>query len=244
MWALPFPPPSPEKQPEGIYPISFALENLQSTHEKISFTLTVTNVPNNWDTEDYQITLIQQADFKNSFFKNLSPALKTNLNNITKEKEDFVFDNYLTQEGLHHLKPNSQYTIVLLKQDQIVTKQSISTQEFTYILGLNEQHVKNKTEKYLKFQPKVNELFTDYKLLYIFTTDTETDESTFSTIPKEYVTESWYMQQVIPYNETKSFKIEIYCSTEHPEKLDFSETKIVDGETVYLIYTHPNLILI
>ena len=119
----------------------------------------------------------------------------------------------------------------------------MSTQDFIYIYSLEESHIKTKTEKYLKFRPQLNEEFSDYKLLYIFTTDADTLESTFTTIPKENVKESWFSQQIIPPTTTKQFIVNIYCTTDNPEKLKFeNETKVIDEETIYLIYKHPNLI--
>ena len=229
----------------NTHSIEFKFSDTSTTHEKINFTLIIENPPNDIKSEGFAVILTLPNE-TNQIFENSISSFKHNHQiNLSFSTTQRTFTKYLSSVGEKYLKPNTTYCLNVVKDDKILKTQTVTTQDFTYIYGLDEKHIKEKSEKYIKFQPLVNKEFSDFKLLYIFTTDTTTQESTFSTIPKENLAESWYSQQVIPVSATKSYLVAIYCSTDNPDKLKYeTENKIVDDEKVYLVYKHPELITI
>lgn len=113
----------------------------------------------------------------------------------------------------------------------------------TYISTLTFNYLTDATYRYLdiKITPdKTLDFNGVYVELYNLTLDTKYSE--YSILYKSNIDTSWAR---IPFKLTDpvyNYEIRLYCSTDHPEKIEYSSSFVKDEITYYLIYTYDKTV--
>lgn len=226
----------------------FVFSYVGATESKIDITLMVEGVK--LDEENYFLYLVLEDNASNEFVGSVSEKAKFgNQIKITTNTFSHSFTKFMSSSGDVNLKPNTKYAVLIVKDDEIIEKTSVSTKIMIYVTEVKTNPVYleylPKYDKYIKHLGIVynlNEKFEDYTNIWFVITNTTTKAIDFANIAKGIGGTPDFSCD----NEagTYLYQLKIYCLTDHLESLDYDETQdiIINEETGHLIYTHDKLI--
>ena len=222
---------------------TYNFESIIANENDINFTLII----NNFDlkTNKYCLYLVEKENANYTFFSSISKSIKSSAEiNITSDISLQSFTTYLSLSGQKKIKPNTDYAILLVKNGEIVKKEFVKTKNFVYIDIVNFKTATDKTNRYLDIQLIPNIAFNNFNGLYVelynLTLNKKVED--YSILYKGYLETSWARIPVKITEPVYDYELRIYCSSDNPEKLKYSNTFTKDEINYYLIYIHDNIV--
>ena len=221
----------------------YKFSSVLSTEDSISFDLTLENVE--LEKERCFAYLVKDGNDNDVFLESVSDKAKSEVQiRITDTATTNNFTKYLTLSGAKTLKDDTNYVIVLVKDNKIVKKQSVSTKAMAYISDIKIKENKDPVYKHLLMHVTPNPKFSDYKGLYLelYNETLKTKVPDYSILYKEYISESWGGIPIKIETPVYEYTLRIYCSTDHPENINYTNSFEKDEIKYYLIYTYEEII--
>ena len=212
--------------------------------DKINFSFTIDDA----DLKDsnYYLYLIEQDNASEEFLESVDDSYKLSAQiKINYNAMSYSFTSYLSSSGIKSVLPDTDYAILVVKDNVIVQKELVKTKKLVYIQNVDLTKFSDATYKYLKFQVKENEKFTDFDSLYfeIYNLTLDKVVTDFSRIDKAYLSESWALIPVASISDPEyEYELHVFCSTDHPDKIKYTKSFVKDEITYYLIYIYENTI--
>ena len=254
---------NPEINNESIakLPATYKIDNLLSTHSQVNFSVTLDNIEDFTENE-YSLMLVKKGCDSDGYVGLILPALKK-LHKVIISADVTIgaFDRCITQNKVEKLSEDTEYVLLLLKDDKIVERQAVKTEKFVYVTGFDIDRRYDKEGKHFLIRTYLNPEFKDYELLYVQLVNLETGETVkaYSNISKKEIEDSlkdpvkyvYPQSNILMVNpETNvpeppsalGYQLRIFCSTNHPENYKGKESFIKDEVEFYLIYTHESAI--
>ena len=228
---------------EEILPIVYIFKSITSTHNSINYSLELQNVKD-FSSNEYSVMLVKSGCDTDEYILSISSILKNSYKiKLNSSICSGTLGKYISTIGINNLLPNTNYVFLLLKDEKIVKKQDVKTQDFKYITDVEIKYNTSKTYRYIMFQAKANEYFDNYEsICYVFTNIT-TNEKLYSKVPKIYLAESYASFEFLLTAPIEQYELKIYCETNSPQDINYSHSFVSDEITYYLIYTHQDVIL-
>lgn len=157
---------------------------------------------------------------------------KTSLNIISK----FVF--------LFAVVATIQVGIYIPVFSEIFTPAQNTTQERVYITGIITKITYDTNYKYLNIKLKTDPSFVNYDKIYfeLYNLSTNVVEPNYSVQPKQNIEEPDVYGAAgiaIPIERPPTnYQLRLYCSTDHLENIEYTDTLVYDETTFYLFYVH------
>jgi len=215
------------------------------TSESINCLITLNNV--DFEKENYYVYVIKEADVSDSFLASVAESIKQSYRvKLTAALSNITFTKFMFSLGVEELKPATNYVLLIAQEDKIVCKKPISTEKLKYVKEVViDTSIKDKTYKYLDVKAQPSDEFSDFTSFYfeLYNKSTHTlNPDYYSLIPQENLTSSSARFAIKLTEPEYDYELRIYCSTSHPEKLNYSDSLVKDEITYYLIYTHESVI--
>ena len=221
-------------------PVGYAFSSISSTDDSISMSLTLSNA--NVVDDEYYIYLVESGKDSNEYLSSIPLSIKNNARiRVNSSNISNTFTKYITQTGEELLKPNKDYVILLVLNDQIVKKETIKTQKLVYIFNITSEKIPDVTERYLKLKVEVNAKFTNYTYLLVKlynVTLNKFEDEYHSLISKENITTSFPLFTFKQDRPEYTYRIYVYCLSDNLSEIEYTDTTIKDEIIYYLIYIH------
>ena len=239
---------SPTQVIETVESQNFAFSGISASASKISFTLSIENFS---EGEEQYIYIVPSGDATDAFIGSVDESVRA----IGRKKalsslDLYSFTQYLTETGWVDLASETDYSIIVVRENSIIAKENVKTKWNLYISTID---VEVGTENIQIKNFDMVSGFENYSVVLIrlenvtdpmwgpegdgfdhTTTNKENIESGLAGIPTFNVTKELYEQH---------FTLRIYISTDLPEGIEYSAVYNHNGEDFYLIYTKSDIIL-
>jgi len=249
-----------QPSPTIVIPPTYDFSSIVATENKIDFTLTIDNV--DFSKEDYFVYLVKEEDATDLFMNSVMASVKLSEQiKLYSNISALSFTKYMSVSGGVNLKPNTNYAIIVVKDDIIVQKQIAKTEDFEYVKSLDiNTKVDDEGERHIYIKTYLNDNFKDYEYLYLQLTNLETNTvvKAYARVKKDEIEEA-LNDPMISYPESNilmvdpdtsvpeptsalGYQLKIFCSTDHPENFENAESFVKEEIKYYLIYTHESAI--
>ena len=231
------------KQEVAVLTPTYAFSSVSTTKNQVSCTLNIENV--DFEKTNYYLCLTKEEDATDEFVSIILASAKENFINVKTNNTDKTFSSCLAVSGVEKIKYNTNYALLLIKDDKIILKQVVTTQNFVYITNIEiKPTTTDKIYRYLNLRVTPNEEFKNFNSLYFQIVDKETNMplSDYAIIPKEYLSESFASLPFKLGTPKKDYILKIYCSTDSPDNIEYTDEFVKDEIKYYLIYTHNEII--
>ena len=239
---------------EETLEVVYKFSGIDANYEKVDFILEIENLTKEQQSEEnlkkYKLYLVKKVDATDEFLSAVTDLQKdSNKIQVTSTKVKGTFTTYIHNTGVSNIKPNTDYCIVLTKEDKIIKTASVKTKGFDYITSVSWSVIPPDIygDRYLDIRLTYNakfEGFTLYFQLYNLTSN-EKAEGKDSLIPKELLDAGSHPLMIFLKTEPEhDYQLKIYCLTDDPESIYYTDTEVKDEITYYLIYTDSNKITI
>ena len=141
--------------------------SITKTHNSISFSLTI----NDYNINNYTIILVKAGCDNDEYVATISKNI-LNDHQIVVDNNNMVvsFKKYVSPNGEINLSPGQSYALLILKDGKIDEKQSVTTDDFTYVYGYS--FAMSSGSGYLTFDVHYNPL-AEYEYMYFELCDTD-----------------------------------------------------------------------
>ncbi len=215
------------------------------TFNKVNCSIKLTNV--DFEKENYYVYVVKEVDASDSFLAGVSESVKQNYRTkLTTTLTNLTFTKFMHSYGGEELISNSNYAVILVCNGKIVCKQLITTEKYKYVKDvIIKTDVKDKTNRYLDIKVVPNDEFEDFNTIYyeLYNLSTNTlNPDYYSVTDKAYLSDSYARFSIKLMEPVYDYELRIYCSTNHPEKLNYTSSFSKDDITYYMIYTYEEKI--
>lgn len=252
--------PSPPAQTTVISP-TYTFSSIITTANKIDFTLTIDNV--DFSKEDYFVYLVREEKATDLFINSIIPSVKLSEQiKINSNVSALSFTKYMSETVGVKLKPNTNYAIIIVKDDNIVQKQIVKTEDFEYVKSLDiNTKVDDEGKRHIYIKTYLNDAFKDYEYLYLQLTNLETNTvvKAYARVKKDEIENALNEPLIYQYpisdilmvdpdtsvpepTSVLGYQLKIFCSTDHTENFENAESFVKEEIKYYLIYTHDSAI--
>ena len=226
---------NPTPAPTIVVPSpSYTIDTLSSTYKDVSYSITIDNV-DDFTANEYSLLLVKTGSDTDEFIASIPTAVKNaNKTIVTTAITAGTFNKCVTTTGAKSLSANTNYVLLVLKDEKIVQSQTILTKDFKYITSVDLK----KNSGWVQFTENVNEDFGNYTSLYIEVYDTLTNA--YITYAGAAKGSSQYISNT-EFATTSSINLKVYCLPTDNTGLEDFETKTIGTDVYYLIYTQNNI---
>ena len=228
-----FNPSSSASSPIYTPPV-YNIDALNSTYKDVNFTVTVYNVTD-FSANEYGLLLVKSGTDTNEYLSTIPSSVKNaNKKIISAKTTTDSIAKCVSTSGAKSLSASTEYVLLVLENEKIVLKQTITTKDFIHIYNVT----LNRNGEYVQFTENINPSFTNYSYIYIEIFDYATNF---------YVTfagSSPGDSQYISSKELSAFSkinIKIYCKPTNLMGLEDFETKTIGSDAYYLLYTQDGI---
>ena len=235
---------------EVIISPTYEFSGLSVTDKKISLYLSADNI--NSENGSNYLYVVNQLEATDEFINSIDESVKAiGRFEVLSGKNQYSFTKYLSATGWVNLQPETKYSIIVVNDNKIVTKENVITIGNPYISSVN---VKVNTDTIRITDLSMVSEFHDYStiLIQIVNLTDSTwgpegngiDETTTDRAHIEANEAGPFEFNVTKMSYEQEFVLKIYCMTDHPENIEYESTYYKNGTLLfYLIYTQSGIIL-
>ena len=214
---------------------TYTFDSVAATYKNVDYSITIAGV-DNFTNEKYSLMIVKESCDSDEFVATIPTASKEAYKvAVTSKTTSGMFNKYITTDGTHRLAQNTNYVLLLLKNDSIVQKQAITTQTMTYINGISFQDMAD----FVVFHIDINPAFEDWSALYLKVFDAATNDYLFFTRTDKGSGNPGAYDVMFGTSTHVNFKF--YVSSTDPEEMQGKESFVKEEQTYYLVGEATNV---
>ena len=224
----------------------YSFETISATFNKVSYSVSLRNI-DDFSSNEYCLMVVKSGCDNDGYISSIPVAIKGDHKvKITTSMVKGNFNEYVTSDGAKRITKNTNYVILILKNEEIVQKKSIKTENFIYFTEIKTNSKTDKSYKYLLIQVTPNSLFDKFNSVYfeLYNLTLDRKVNDYSIINKDDLSTSWASIPLDINDPVYDFELRLYCSTASPEDIEYSNSFVKDEINYYFIYTYDSVIKI
>ncbi|MBR1925926.1 MAG: hypothetical protein IJ837_03665 [Clostridia bacterium] len=239
-------PPSQVSTPTvSIFP-NYTFNSVVETDKNLTFSLTIENA--DLENENYFLYLVKKEDASDKYLNSIPIEVReSDRIKITNQTNVYSFQKYITPLGSFYVIPETDYMIIVAKNDEIVQTKSVKTASKIYFSDVNVFFENEKINIKLKADSSFKgfgTLLIQVKNLTDSTWGPQNNGVDKTTGVEDNLAGDKYNFSVTKSSVDQYFELKIYCITTDSEKIALPDSIICDDTYYYLIYTYDKPLIL
>ena len=226
----------------------YVFSSVAITDNKLTFSLTIENA--DLETENYCLYLVKQVDATDEYINSIPNEVReSEQKNIINKTDTYSFVKYITLTGSAYINPETDYSVIVVKENKIVQSYNMTSASKIYLSYINVYFESGN----IKIKLKTDSSFTGFgKLLIQVTNLTDSTwgaehngiDRTTGSEEDLSSTGNTHAFAATASSVDQYFEVKIYCVTTDPEKIALPDTTLYNTEYYYLIYTYDETLIL
>ena len=242
-------------------PVGCKVADLTATYKNISFIVSFDSVKD-FSSNEYSLMLVKTGCDNDEYISNILKSLKNKHKIIVDTNETYIkFSQCITQNKIENLTEDTDYVVLVLKDEKIIEKKSIKTNKLQAVKNVDVDTKIDGDGRHFLIKTYIYSDFDDYDNLYLQLINLETGAivKAYATVAKHEIDDSvadpkghHYPTSNIVMKDPETnipeptsslgYQLRVFCSTDNPELFGDKESFTKDDVKYYLIYTHDSAI--
>jgi len=228
-----------EDLPKATSSMTFNFVGVSAKEKKVTFSLNIDNFDATELGSDGCVYLLATGDATEEYLKLIPQSVKDSHKiAISSSAVVGAFSSYIDKTGQYAISPSTKYTLLACCGDKILSRYDLTTRDAVYFKDYTSTQTADESYRYFNVHPIFDSTFDDYTAIMV-----EFEHTLTHALQQRWLTKDYYLSD--PYcavscekpktDPVQKYYLRMYVSTDHPEDIVYTSTKVAFEKTFYLV---------